>query len=146
MVLLDTCKCWFFNCPIGTAQFRYERHVDYLHYNPVKHGHVTRVADWPYSSFHRYVRSGIYNLEWAADDNVRRLEMEWCKRRDALRFPALRPSLRRNSEYQLPRLNYLFLAGKNKRFKETSMDMRLILNLLDPSPRCIKIRGQGSVA
>ena len=29
----------------------YERHVDYLHYNPVKHGHVTRVADWPYSSF-----------------------------------------------------------------------------------------------
>src|SRR5665647_2124563 len=49
----------------------YERHVDYLHFNPVKHGHVTRVADWPYSSFHRYVRSGIYNLEWAATDNVR---------------------------------------------------------------------------
>ena len=68
----------------------YERHVDYLHYNLVKHGHVTRVADWPYSSFHRYVRSGIYNLEWAADDNVRRIEMERCKRRDALRFPALR--------------------------------------------------------
>jgi putative transposase len=54
----------------------YERHVDYIHYNPVKHGHVEKVADWPYSSFHRYVRSGIYNLEWAADDNVRRLEME----------------------------------------------------------------------
>jgi putative transposase len=54
----------------------YERHVDYIHYNPVKHGHVTRVVDWPYSSFHRYVRCGIYNLEWAADDDVRRLEME----------------------------------------------------------------------
>jgi putative transposase len=54
----------------------YERHVDYLHYNPVKHGHVTRVADWPYSSFHRYVKRGIYNLEWAADADVRRLEME----------------------------------------------------------------------
>ena len=54
----------------------YERHVDYLHYNPVKHGHVTRVVDRPYSSFHRYVRSGIYNLEWAGDDNVRRLKME----------------------------------------------------------------------
>ena len=54
----------------------YECHVDYLHYNPVKHGHVTRVADWPYLSFHRYVRSGIYNLEWAADDNVRRQEMD----------------------------------------------------------------------
>ena len=54
----------------------YERHVDYIHYNPGKHGHVTRVADWLYSSFQRYVRSGIYNLEWAADDNVRRIEME----------------------------------------------------------------------
>jgi putative transposase len=54
----------------------YERHVDYIHYNPVKHGHVTRVADWPHSSFHRYVQSGIYDLEWAADDNVRILEME----------------------------------------------------------------------
>jgi len=54
----------------------YERHVDYIHYNPVKHGQVTKVADWPYSSFHRYVRCGIYNLEWAADDDVRRLEME----------------------------------------------------------------------
>jgi putative transposase len=32
-----------------------ERHVDYLHLNPVKHGHVGRVADWPHSSFHRYV-------------------------------------------------------------------------------------------
>jgi len=54
----------------------YERQVDYLHYNPVKHGQVTRVAAWPYSSFHRYVERGIYHLEWAADDNVRSLEME----------------------------------------------------------------------
>jgi putative transposase len=54
----------------------YERHVDYIHYNPVKHGQVTRVADWPYSSFHRYVERGIYNLEWAADGDVRSLEME----------------------------------------------------------------------
>jgi putative transposase len=42
----------------------YERHVDYIHYNPVKHGQVTRPADWPYSSFHRYVRGGIYTIEW----------------------------------------------------------------------------------
>ena len=54
----------------------FERHVEYIHYNPVKHGHVTKVADWPYSSFHTYVRRGIYNLDWAADDEVRRLEME----------------------------------------------------------------------
>jgi putative transposase len=54
----------------------YERHVDYIHYNPVKHGYVTRVADWPYSSFQRYVERGIYDLDWGADDNVRSLEME----------------------------------------------------------------------
>jgi putative transposase len=35
-----------------------ERHVEYIHYNPVKHGLVSCVAEWPYSSFHRYVRSG----------------------------------------------------------------------------------------
>jgi len=44
----------------------FRRHVDYLHYNPVKHGLVTRVSDWPYSSFHRYVRFGAYPLDWAA--------------------------------------------------------------------------------
>ena len=54
----------------------YERHLDYIHYNPVKHSHMKNVADWPYSSFHRYVRRGMYNLEWAADDYGRRLEME----------------------------------------------------------------------
>jgi REP-associated tyrosine transposase len=50
--------------------------VDYIHYNPVKHGHIAQVADWPYSSFHRYVERGIYTLDWAADYEVRRLEME----------------------------------------------------------------------
>ena len=54
----------------------FERHLDYIHYNAVKHGYVTRVADWPYSSFHRYVNLGIYNYEWAAEDDVRRMEME----------------------------------------------------------------------
>ena len=43
------------------------RHVDYLHYNPVKHGYVARAADWPYSTFHRYVTTGIYPQDWAAD-------------------------------------------------------------------------------
>ena len=43
------------------------RHVDYIHYNPVKHGHVTRVRDWPFSSFHRMVRLGVYPLDWAGD-------------------------------------------------------------------------------
>lgn len=39
-------------------------HMDYMHYNPVKHGHVKRVIDWPYSSFHRCVRQGIYPASW----------------------------------------------------------------------------------
>ncbi|MGH8561841.1 MAG: REP-associated tyrosine transposase, partial [Nevskiales bacterium] len=33
----------------------YERHFDYIHFNPVKHGYVENVRDWPYSSFHRWV-------------------------------------------------------------------------------------------
>jgi len=42
-----------------------DRHVDYIHYNPVKHGYVPAVADWPYSSFHRYVRQGLLSENWA---------------------------------------------------------------------------------
>ena len=40
------------------------RHVDYVHYNPVKHGYVTRAIDWPHSTFHRYVANGIYSAGW----------------------------------------------------------------------------------
>ncbi len=42
-------------------------HVDYIHINPVKHGLVTRVRDWPYSSFHRMVKLGVYPGDWAGD-------------------------------------------------------------------------------
>ena len=35
------------------------------HYNPVRHGYVARVRDWPFSSFHRMVRLGIYPEDWA---------------------------------------------------------------------------------
>ena len=48
----------------------YRRHVDYVHFNPVKHQHVRRVADWPYSSFHRYVAQGIYPVDWCGDVDV----------------------------------------------------------------------------
>jgi putative transposase len=40
------------------------RHVDYIHWNPVKHGLVKSVRDWPYSTFHRYVAQGIYPNDW----------------------------------------------------------------------------------
>jgi putative transposase len=54
----------------------FERHVDYIHYNPVKHGHVVRAADWPHSSFHRDVRRGIYPADWTAAPDLRAWEME----------------------------------------------------------------------
>ena len=44
----------------------FARHVDYIHFNPVKHSHVEHVANWPYSSFHRFVRLGLYPADWAA--------------------------------------------------------------------------------
>lgn len=40
-------------------------HMDYVHINPVKHGHTLRAADWPYSTFHRLVASGEYPMDWA---------------------------------------------------------------------------------
>ncbi len=43
----------------------FERHVDYVHFNPVKHRLVSRVRDWPYSSFHFYVRRGVLQADWA---------------------------------------------------------------------------------
>lgn len=42
----------------------FEKHFDYIHFNPVKHGLVPRARDWPYSTFHRYVREGIYPEDW----------------------------------------------------------------------------------
>ncbi len=42
----------------------YAAHFDYIHFNPVKHGLVADVADWPYSSFHRAVAMGIYPGDW----------------------------------------------------------------------------------
>ncbi|MGB8339009.1 MAG: transposase [Burkholderiales bacterium] len=44
-----------------------QRHVDYIHYNPVKHGLVERAQDWPYSSLHRYVEAGDLPLDWGGD-------------------------------------------------------------------------------
>jgi len=48
----------------------FERHVNYIHFNPVKHGYVSCVGDWPHSSFHRMVRLGIYPADWAGDCGI----------------------------------------------------------------------------
>ncbi len=43
----------------------YRAHMDYVHINPVKHGLVKRVVDWPYSTFHHLVAEDIYPTDWA---------------------------------------------------------------------------------
>src|SRR5262249_211457 len=45
-----------------------ERPVDYIHLHPVKHGHVSQVCDWPYSSFHRYVAKGVLPQDWGGEN------------------------------------------------------------------------------
>jgi putative transposase len=45
----------------------FTRHVDYIHFNPVKHALVRRVCDWPHSSFHRYMREGLLPDDWAGN-------------------------------------------------------------------------------
>ncbi len=47
-----------------------QTHVDCIHFNPVKHGCVKRVRDWPHLTFHRYVHSGLYSIDWAGGDTT----------------------------------------------------------------------------
>lgn len=54
-----------------------EVHVDYIHFNPIKHGLVKRAIDWPYSSFARYVKMGIYDENWIGGDEGRLQLLSW---------------------------------------------------------------------
>ncbi len=54
-----------------------EEHLDYIHYNPIKHGLVERAIDWPYSSFARYVKEGIYDVDWVGGDEGRLQGVGW---------------------------------------------------------------------
>jgi putative transposase len=44
----------------------YRAHVDYIHYNPVKHGYVDRPVNWPYSSLGQYINQGVYPYDWGS--------------------------------------------------------------------------------
>jgi putative transposase len=48
----------------------FKAHMDYVHFNPVKHGLVKRVADWPFSTFHRLVKQGIYPPDWGGENEI----------------------------------------------------------------------------
>jgi putative transposase len=48
----------------------FEQHCHYIHYNPVKHGHAAAASHWPYSSFQRFVKLGVYPLDWAEGQQI----------------------------------------------------------------------------
>jgi putative transposase len=52
----------------------YQAHMDYAHINPLKHGWVKQVIDWPYSTFHRLVAEGIYASNWAGSKDADKLD------------------------------------------------------------------------
>ena len=53
----------------------YAAHVDYIHYNPVRHGLVATARDWPYSSFSAWVERGVYQPHWGSNDMTPLLEL-----------------------------------------------------------------------
>jgi putative transposase len=49
------------------TELDYRQHIDYIHVNPLKHGLVERVQDWPHSTFHRFVLDGVLPANWCGD-------------------------------------------------------------------------------
>ena len=52
------------------SQRDYNAHMDYIHFNPVKHGYVKSPRDWEYSSFHRLVKEGVYDINWGGAQGI----------------------------------------------------------------------------
>ena len=53
-----------------------QRHMDYVHFNPVRHGHVEQVSAWPYSTFGRWVKAGLYAADWGGGPELDGLDFE----------------------------------------------------------------------
>ena len=47
------------------------KHLNYIHYNPVKHGYVNAVKNWEYSSFNNFVKKGYYNSDWGKNEDIK---------------------------------------------------------------------------
>jgi len=62
-----------------SSQEDIEEHLDYIHYNPIKHGYVKQSSNWPFSSFSRYVKQGIYEPDWAGGETGRTQRLDWGK-------------------------------------------------------------------
>ena len=61
------------------SQEELNKHINYIHYNPVKHGYVKNVKDWKYSSFHKFVENKFYDKNWGSStdiENIKNLDFE----------------------------------------------------------------------
>ena len=54
----------------------WQRHMDYIHYNPVKHGFVQNPVDWPQSSFETADKRGLYERDWGCDETIKNMDRE----------------------------------------------------------------------
>lgn len=52
------------------SEDEFNNHINYIHFNPVKHGLVNAVKDWEYSSFHQFVKKGLYEVNWGSEADV----------------------------------------------------------------------------
>ncbi len=59
-----------------TGDLDFERHVDDIHFNPVRHGYAERAAAWQFSTFHRYVRAGILAPDRGGTAEIRQMQLE----------------------------------------------------------------------
>jgi len=56
-----------------------EIHLDYIHWNPIKHGCVNKPSNWPYSTYRDWEGMGIYDLGWGCveiPENISGLNFE----------------------------------------------------------------------
>lgn len=54
------------------------RHLDYIHYNPVKHDYAQKVKDWEFSSFDKFVKMKNYDIEWGSSEDIKHIETLEC--------------------------------------------------------------------
>ena len=104
----------------------YARHVEYCWINPLKHGLVTRVRDWPHSSFHRDVREGPVMLDWG-----RRGRDEWRIWRAAVIATPSMAVARRANHFILSKVT--FVASQAPLCKIFDLRFPEVYDLLRPS-------------
>ena len=56
------------------SQEELNNHINYIHYNPVKHGYAKCVKDWKYSSFHKFVENKLYDENWGSFEDIKKLK------------------------------------------------------------------------